>query len=284
VSPIQSERSETNRTLIAAFLWAFIPACASVVLGSFIPDVELKKVVYTGAGALFFGGFFSALVKVHLDDVVATKRRRDELAGFVSNVISDLKSAYDRVGRARILIPAHKSVKTYGDEMRAMIEARVLLRNVTRALDRRAAGVDGAVRIEVTRRVDQMETYLATLTLEFQDVYKPLSDSQRAYEERAKLVLDRYAKTDTADAPPALPGYVWESLRKLERLSDFIGSGETYRASFEQPLDDASELLRAELARILGEMPAIRSRRRRHNSDVAADEALGRCAPSGPRS
>jgi hypothetical protein len=34
-------------------------------------------------------------------------------------------------------------------------------------------------------------------------------------------------------------------------LSDFIGEGRVYRSGFEEPLDDASELLRTEHARIL---------------------------------
>jgi len=83
-----------------------------------------------------------------------------------------------------------------------MIEARVQLRNVTRALERRAAGVDEAIRGEVTRRVNQMEQYLDTLTGEFRDNYKPLSDKQRGYEERAKAVLKRYAEATTEEEPP----------------------------------------------------------------------------------
>jgi hypothetical protein len=34
-------------------------------------------------------------------------------------------------------------------------------------------------------------------------------------------------------------------------LADFIGEGRAYKSGFEEPLDDASELLRNEHARIL---------------------------------
>ena len=34
-------------------------------------------------------------------------------------------------------------------------------------------------------------------------------------------------------------------------LADFIGEGRVYRSGFEEPLDDASEVLRNEHARIL---------------------------------
>ena len=190
------------------------------------------------------------MLKVLLDEFVASKRRRDEVAGFVTNVLADLKGVYDRVARAQIVIPAHKSVKTYGDEMRGLIVAGVQLRNVIRAIELRAEGIEEPVRTEVVRRVKEMEGYLKTLTSEFRDNYKPLSAKQRGYEERAKVLLERFAKSVDSN-PPELPGFVWESLARLELLSDFVGEGVTYRNSFEGPLDDASQLLREELARIL---------------------------------
>jgi hypothetical protein len=48
---------------------------------------------------------------------------------------------------------------------------------------------------------------------------------------------------------------VWESIARLENLSDFIGEGKTYKREFEDPLDDASQRLRQVLARILGSDP-----------------------------
>ncbi|HWM92386.1 MAG TPA: hypothetical protein VN493_16595 [Thermoanaerobaculia bacterium] len=175
------------------------------------------------------------------------------MPGFVTNVLADLKSVYDRVARARLLIPAHKSVKTYGEQMRDLIEARVQLRNVTRALKLRPEGLDE----EIERCVRQMEEYLATLTTEFRDNYKALSDKQRGYEERAKEMVKRFAESDTDAEPPELPGFVWESISRLKTLSDFIGEGHSYKEKFDGPLDKASELLRKELARILRNAGAI---------------------------
>ncbi len=62
-----------------------------------------------------------------------------------------------------------------------------------------------------------MEEYLDGLTAEFRDNYKELSDKQRGYEERAKVLLKRYAE-EVADAePPQLPAFVWDSLRRFPR-------------------------------------------------------------------
>ena len=82
-------------------------------------------------------------LKILIDDVVANRKRKEDTAQFLTNVLADLKSVYDRVGRARTLIPAHRSALTYRNEMRDLIEARVQLRNVVRALDYQVGAVDG---------------------------------------------------------------------------------------------------------------------------------------------
>lgn len=241
-----------GRILLAAALLVLIPSAIAVFAAPRIGDVELRKSLYAGAVTLLFGGLLGGMLKVLLDDVVAAKRKREDAATFVTNVLADLKSVYDRVARARIIIPAHKSVKTYGEEMRDLIESRVQLRNVVRALERRAEGMDEETRIAVTCLIHKMETYLETLTLEFRDNYKALSDRQRAYEELAEVSLKQFADAEHPGAPPELPGFVWEDLARLAKLSDFIGEAKTYKTAFEDPLDKASERLRNELARILG--------------------------------
>lgn len=241
-----------RRPLLAALLWTLIPSGLALSAAPLITDTELRKVVYVGAATLFFGGFLGGMLKVLLDEVVAAKRRREDAAGFVTNVLADLKSVYDRVARAKILIPAHKSAKRYGEEMLELIEARVQLRNVTRALERRSEGVDERTRKEVTDRVKEMEKYLETLTSEFRDNYKPLSDKQRGYEARAESMVKAFAEAKTESEPPELPGVVWNSISSLPVLSDFTGEGNSYKANFEDPLDKSSELLRTELARIVG--------------------------------
>jgi hypothetical protein len=241
-----------HRALLNAIMWALILSVAAISIARTIGDTELRKVIYSGAAGLLFGGLLGGVLKLLLDEVVAEKRRREDAAQFVANVLSDLKSVYDRVGRARLLIPAHKSVKTYGEEMRDMIESRVQLRNVMRALEKRAEGVDESLRGAVTRHIKRMEGYLDTLTSEFRDRYKELSDIQRAYEERAQAMLKRYAENTADQYPPRLPTFAWEMLTELPVLRDFIGDGVQYSSGFERPLDQASALLRQEHARILG--------------------------------
>jgi len=234
-------------------MWALIPSLVAIFISLRFAsiDTDLRKALITGAATLTFGGLLGGELKVLLDQVVAAKRSREDAAEFVTNVLADLKDVYDQVARSRILIPANKSVKTYGEEMRGMIQARVRLRNVTRALERRAEGLNQETRTEVTDYVYAMERYLELLSLEFRDNYKELSDKQRGYEQRAEVMLKQYAHAASTDAPPPLPEFVWKSLSQLQMLADFIGEGSQYKQSFEKPLDEASELLRNEHARIL---------------------------------
>lgn len=271
------EASGKRRTLIAACLLVCIPAALAIGIGLSIGDSELRKTLYAAAITLIFAGLFGGLLKVQLDEVAAFKRKREDAASFVTNVLADLKGVFDQVARARILIPAHQSVATYGDEMRALITARVQLRNVVRALERRADGIDDEARSEVTRLVRRMDSFVESLTCEFRDSYKRLSDQQRGYEERAKVLMKHFAEDPSQQTPPDLPTFVWKSISELPRLANFIGPATDYHAQFEGPLDDASAWLRSELAIILGSKPMSSTRGQRHTK--TATEARGRIAP-----
>ena len=239
-------------TFAAAAVVAAITLLTVVFGAPYLKDIDLRRALYTGAITLFFAGLLGGMLKILLDDVATVRRKREDAATFVTNVLSDLKAVYDLVARARVLIPAHQSVKTYGDEMRNLIQAQVQLRNVKRALERRAVGMIDETRKEIICHVGKMEAYLETLTREFRDNFKQLSDTQLGYEERTKLMLKRFAESDGSEPLPALPTLVWDSLARLSQLSDFIGEACEYKARFEDPLDCASRSLRNELARIIG--------------------------------
>lgn len=246
------ESSSNRRTLLAACVLVVVPAALGIAIGWWTADLDLRKALYAGAVTLVFAGLVGGLLKVLLDDMAAFRRRREDAAQFVVNVLADLKDVFDQVARARILIPAHQSVLTYGEEMRALIGARVKLRNVVRALERRADGLDERTRTDVTALVRRMDDFVEGLTCEFREHYKGLSDQQRSYEERARALVKQFAEDPARQMPPELPDFVWRALSALPHLADFIGAATDHAARFERPLDEASACLRNELARILG--------------------------------
>lgn len=237
--------------MTSAALCAAVPSAVVFLIAPFIPHEELRKVLYAGAGTLLFGGLLGGVLKLILDEVGSTKRRRDVAATFITNVLSDLKGVYDQAASAQLLIGAHRSAKTYGDELRGLIEATVHLRNVKRALTGRADGIAERTGSAVAAEVEKMDQYLGDLTNEFRLNYKKLSDNQRSYEAKAEAMVKKFADEPVGSAPPVLPTFVWDSIAELPHLKDFIANGDRYENKFERPLDRASGLLRTELARVL---------------------------------
>ncbi|GJH26277.1 hypothetical protein [Caballeronia novacaledonica] len=91
------------RILLAAALLVIVPFLA-IFIASHVGDADLRKTIYTGAVTLLFTGLFGGAVKLTIDAAAETARKREADATFVANILSDLKSVYDRVARARVLI------------------------------------------------------------------------------------------------------------------------------------------------------------------------------------
>jgi hypothetical protein len=212
---------------------------------------DLSKAFAAGSVTLLFGALLGGIVSQLVAEFDRQRVRRAAELEFIGNVLADLKSVYDQVDRGRTLIVAHQSVKTYGDEMRAFIEARVKLRNVERALS-----VDERQRriASVYEPVHAMTQYLNSLTEEFELHFKALSRQQSVYEAEMKLALARI--TDTHSSPTLPPNTPWERLVRLSVLADFIAPAEDttdtgarvhlsiYGRSFLANLDEASRQLR----------------------------------------
>ena len=236
-------------------------------------NAELSKAFAAGSVTLLFGALLGGIVSLLVAELDRRRVRRAAEVEFVSNVLADLKSVYDGVDRGRTLISAHQSVKTYGDEMRAFIEARVKLRNVERALefDERRRHI-----MRVRAPVHAMAQYLKSLTEEFESRYNALSRAQSIYEAEMDGARERLKRREPAELPKNTP---WEELKRLTVLADFIKPAEpertvgddpdrkypsSYGKEFLAPLDEASRLLRDALAYQL----ANRSSRLMKNGDA----------------
>jgi hypothetical protein len=227
-------------------------------------DQKLREILQTASTALIFGALLGGVVKLLLDQVERGRERRDEQLRFITSLLADLKSVYDRVERVRILVDAHCSAKTYGDEMRDLIDSAVQLRNVERALDSGTSGLPEQQLGDVRLCIRSMEKYLNALVQEFATSYKPIADKQRVYEAKFAAEIKAYearfaaqANEATTAANPifAIPdNYAWQQILTLPKLQQFrhADSGEgngdiDYRCRFVAALDLASWVLRNEL-------------------------------------
>jgi hypothetical protein len=261
-----------NHPLHTAIVLVVVPAALGLIITIFPIEPELRKTLYTASLTLIFGGLIGGVLKILLDDFTRSRQKRDndailerqkreENAGFIQRVLNDLKSVHDRVGRVRIVIPAHQSALTYGNEMRDLIEARVTLKNVLRALHGPAEGMSETTRQQVVGHIESMETYLETLTTEFADKYKSLSDRQRIYE--AQITARLKEQGDLAKHETVFAGdNVWDVLKELPGIKGLMDETDTslYKVQFEKPLDGASACLREELRKTLsGESVATKA-------------------------
>lgn len=255
----------SRRTIVLAAILILAATVGAIVVAQLLPgsQTNLKQALEKAGVTLLFGAILGGVAKLLLDNFELGRVQRGEQAQFVSNVLDDLKQVYDRVESARILLPAHKSAKTYGDEMRALIPAQVQLRNVKRALAKDSLAMEEPSRKAVSQHIERMEVYLESLTHEFRDNYKRIADKQRAYEARVSTQLKAEGQAAATSGEGGFPNEAWEDVTRLPRLADFIGlnsvpSGDQdpavldFQRDFVGPLDDATQCLRDELRRIIG--------------------------------
>ena len=229
---------------------------------------QLSITLQRAAVTLIFGVLLGGVAKMLLDDFDRGRLQRADRAQFITNVLADLKAVHDRVERVRIVLPAHKSALTLDDEMQELIEARVQLKNVRRALDRDpyrfSKGLKEGLK-EVRDQVVCMEEYLSTLIDALQEKYRTIADLERIHESLIKAALEgldkqtlerlgkqtleeweRITAAEKSEWPVNTP---WKALCSLKEVQSLIG--DQYESEFVDCLDKASERLRKELRQLL---------------------------------
>jgi len=248
-------KSWYNKPLTRAILLTFSVGAVGIWLGSNIGDEELKKALYSNSVALIFVALIGTIVKNLIDEHQKLRELRANQAQFLTNILADLKAVYDRVERARILIPAHRSALTYGKEMRDLIEARVKLRNVIRALDQGTSAIPQDPLAHIQLAVSKMEAYLAKLTNAFERDYWLASVKQKVYETKIERVM-KNVNNDPADIE-TIENEAWEVILDMPETKGFLGDKLNekeieYIQSFADPLDLGTWILRNELQVTLG--------------------------------
>ena len=212
--------------------------------------------LFAGAGiTLLFGAIFGGVVKLLIDNFDRRRAQRAAQIDFIANVLSDLKGVHDRLDRGRTLLKERQSAKSYGDEMTGFIDASVALKSVERALrtDRRSVPIQ-----TVIQQVEMMDRYMRGLLEEFEVEYKKASLTQSMFEARLAKALESPGLDYSVEALPE--NRPWKSLKELPCLMDFLlpvsvdedregARRSDYEAKFLEPLNAASETLRAALAK-----------------------------------
>jgi hypothetical protein len=193
---------------------------------------EIIKSLLTLTVGLILGG----VLKLVTDGYAESRKERDERYARFDALIADMHANHDRMETARLLIAAHRSAKTYGERMREVIDAHVVLLKIART---RGLGV-----IKADKRdsdcIEWMLGYLLALQQEYERRYKEVSNLQKYDEAVIKARFDHRAKqrlsdNGTAADLPEASHFAWDFLnnhRNFPVLDDLCENGVHYRTRF----------------------------------------------------
>lgn len=225
--------------VIGLTLWSIMLA---LTWGDPNPNELLIDLGKTGA-SLSLISVIGGLVQWILKNREFEKRKEDERVSFYRNILSDLKSVYDRVEKARLLIEAHRTAKTYGEQMRELIGGVVTLHNIKRALNPEFPGL--ANKIEPC--INPMSQFIKGLLTEYRDNYKRVSLLQEIDEIKKGIFKSDNAEViDLEIEDNDISLSAWKQIKELKKLAILRDDEnfEKYRSDFLEHLDRASAILR----------------------------------------
>lgn len=186
-----------------------------------------------------------ALVRAAFNERDNTRREEEARLAFVRAVLADFKSVYDRVESCRLLVEAHRSAKTYGEQSRELVGGVVTLHNIKRALNPEYPELSK----ELAEPIKHMTKFIKGLLIEFRDHYKEISHLQAADEAWNKHARENLPKANKGPESYQPVSRAWSQIDKLPQLSILRDDRrfDDYEAAFLVYLDQASRTLRKRL-------------------------------------
>lgn len=208
-------------------------AAVAVAIGLSLNSAHPKQVPFEAAKALATlatGLLLGGVLKLITDNHAQRKRDQAEVDARFGALIDDMHGTHDRLETTRLLIAANRSAKTYGDRMRDVIDAHVVLLKVAR---NPGLGVLAPTRDDADC-LEWMLAYLLALQTEFQQHYKAVSNLQR-YDEAVTSNRFAAASRDGGTTPPHASQLAWDLLQSETQfpvLEDLCGRYEQYETRF----------------------------------------------------
>jgi hypothetical protein len=198
---------------------------------------ELAK----GMMGLSFTVIFGGIIKLIFDKYQEDKKQEEKSKEFKAGILNQLRKVFDNVDGARLLIEAHKSAKTYSEEMQqSIIPSVVTLLDIKRSLVDSDTLMEEGKLLQLRLDIHYMMAYLKALANEYKDKYPSISYKQFLHEklkERAREIFveelvrdhlkDFYSSevlssdeiTQKIKNPPT---WVWDSILHLQQMGFFI--------------------------------------------------------------
>jgi hypothetical protein len=165
----------------------------------------------------------------------ATKRE------YWRDVLHDLLSVNDAVQTSRLLIDAHRTARTYGEQMRQLITSRASLRRLE--LDPDVINDENGL----AAALEDMRRYLDGLGQEYRASYLKASRIQRLDEAVLEREIIELAKSSAHAEPPIQPSRAWKFLEhECPLLMQFLDEP-AYESEFRSGYKFARERIQGHL-------------------------------------
>ncbi|WP_299047904.1 hypothetical protein [uncultured Tateyamaria sp.] len=174
---------------------------------------RLLVAVGTAGLSLAFGGVLGGVIKKLFDAWNTRKTALDARTEYIAQLMEDFKTVYNMVERARFLILAHQSAKTYGEQMRDLPDAIILLHNIKRATRQ---GFPNLYK-DLEGPIFFCTVFLKALVEEYRDDYYPISKKQSQDEADNKVTRALIAE-GTKDRDAEIVQSAWAEIRDLTCL------------------------------------------------------------------
>lgn len=191
---------------------------------------ELARSFLSLAMTVVLGGFIKLIFDENVKRSAEIARKRD----LRHQLLNRLRKVFDDVDSARLLIRAHKSAKTYGEQIREkVIVAIPVLYDVKRSLADSTDLFTKDTTDHLRLSLHYMIAYLSAITDEYATGYLDISNTQffqEAVKEKTKKVFQEALPPNLKDlntiryqdlVEPDVPGFAWKKISELVAFSDF---------------------------------------------------------------
>ena len=255
----------TNALLLLLFVLAIgMSTVAFVMIRAFGTDkaswqLEFAKALLSLAMSAIIAGF----IRMGFETYQKREAKGKAVKEFKDGLLNDLRSIFDKVDVARLLINAHKSAKTYGQMIRENILPSIVgLYDIKRSL-RDAPDLIASDRIlQIRVFLHFMIAYLQALVNEYEANYPELSRRQLFEEEIKKQTKEKFVRMEMEKVQdffqenpfsdhkvlPELPRLSWSRMEELVITRDFIDDSfeSGYRKMFVNFYEYSKRLLKGQ--------------------------------------
>ncbi len=139
------------------------------------------------------------------------KEKEIERSQYFNSLRKDLINSIQNVRRSRSIIIANKSAKTYGEQMKEIMDAKFEVSDLKEEIANSEYSIKNSLKLESKKALNGIEKYISNLIIEYRENYKDLSETQIN-----------------------APNEVWSKLYDLQYLKGFLQTNEkgTYQKEF----------------------------------------------------